>query len=92
MLGLRSVEAHAAVAEPRPLGAMVRIAGISDFGWVAHIVVADPHTVEIRLAGANSTAGTSASRTGPNGLIARLASPCARSWSRHSREGRVKEG
>jgi hypothetical protein len=53
------------VAEPRRIGAMVRIAGISDFGWVAHIVVADPHTVEIRLAGANSTAGTSASRTGP---------------------------
>jgi len=82
----------AAVAEPRRVGAMVRIAGISDFGWVAHIVVADPHTVEIRLAGANSTAGTSASPTGPNGLIARLASPCARCWSRRSREGRVKEG
>jgi hypothetical protein len=91
-LGLRSVEARAAVAEPRRVGAMVRIAGISDFGWVAHIVVADPHTVEIRLAGANSTAGTSASPTGPNGLIARLASPCARCWSRRSRAGRVKEG
>ena len=93
MLGLRSVEAYAAVAEPRRVGAMVRSAGISDFGrLVAHIVVPDPHTVELHLAGANSTAGTSAAPTGPNGLIARLASPCARCWSRRSREGQVQEG
>ena len=52
MLGLRSVEAYAAVAEPRRVGAMVRSAGISDFGrLVAHIVVPDPHTVELHLAG-----------------------------------------